>query len=471
MDYKNLWLAVLNRLAPTIARAKFLTWFRNTAVLSVEGETLVVGVPTAFVRDWIHSKYAVKILQAAQEQIKEIKEVDFAVDALLADGTDPRTIDVLASFGRGAADKSVRKLPGKQEVRVTTEGLRSARLNPRYTLNNFVAGPENRLAHAAALSVSRLPGQTYNPLFIYGGVGLGKTHLLSAIGHEVLANDPTKVVVYLTAEMFTNEYVAAVRNLKLDRFKQKYRSADVLLIDDIQFLEEKDKTQEEFFNVFNTLHNAGKQIVVTSDRPPAELTAIMDRLRSRLTWGLVTEIEQPEYESRLAILRAKTSERRAILDPEVLEFIALNVADSVRSLEGTLCRALAEADLLKEQPTTRTIAKLLAKLNKKERLLGVPDSGTRARSLPELLELTAEHFGVTLAELTGESRKQNICLARQVAAYLAREALQLSLGAIADGLHKNSATVLHSIKKVQASLQTDEALLRRLNSVKVELGL
>jgi chromosomal replication initiator protein len=297
--------------------------------------------------------------------------------------------------------------------------------------------------------------------------------LLSAIGHEVIVNDPNKVVVYLTAEMFVNEYVAAIKKMQLDRFKQKYRSADVLLVDDIQMLEGKTKSQEEFFNVFNTLHNAGKQIVVTSDRPPAELTEIMDRLRSRLTWGLVAEIEQPSYESRLAILKSKTQERRAILDPEVLDFIAMNVSDSVRALEGVLVRALAEADLLHTQPTVRSLAKLLTKLNKKERVLGVPEaaSAIKIRTAAEMIQFVADYFQLDKAVLTGTSREKAIKTARQIAMYLMRDLLGLGLEAIATEFAKNNATVLHSVRKIQADLKTDSALVRQVNGVKQELGL
>ncbi len=472
MDLKNIWLTVLRRLEPTLPRAKFLTWFRNTVVLDIAGATLTVGVPTAFARDWLHSKYAIKILQAIQEQLKEIKELEFAVDALLADGKDPRTVDLQAVFAN-PKDKKIRKIAGREEVSVTTEGLRSARLNPRYTLANFISGNENRLAHAAGLSVARLPGQTYNPLFIYGGVGLGKTHLLSAIGHEVIVNDPNKVVVYLTAEMFTNEYIAAIKKMKLDTFKQKYRSADVLLIDDIQMLAGKTKTQEELFNVFNTLHNSGKQIVITSDRPPAELTEIVDRLRSRFTWGLVAEIEQPDYESRLAILKAKTQERRAILDPEVLDFIAMNVSDSVRSLEGVLVRALAEADLLHTQPTVRSIGTLLSKLHKKERVIGLPEQAPEIQiKTPEaMIQFAAEYFQISPDDLLGFSRCKEYSQPRQITMYLIREVLGLGLAEIARHFQRNHATVLHAVRKIKTDLKKDSTLVRQVNGVKQELGL
>lgn len=472
MDYKKFWITVLHRLEPTIARAKFLTWFKDTAALGIEGETLIVGAPTPFVRDWLHGKYALKILQAAAEQRPELKEVEFAIDATLADGVDPRTVNIQAVFSKDG-DKKIRRIAGTQEISVTTGGLRSARLNPRYTLANFVPGEENRLAYAAALSVARAPGATYNPLFIYGGVGLGKTHLLSAIGHEVITNDPGKVVVYLTADMFVNEYVSACKKLKNDEFKRRYRDVDVFLLDDVQFLENKDKTQEEFFNIFNTLHGAGKQICVTSDRPPAELTAIMDRLRSRLTWGLTAEIEQPNFQSRLEILKTKTQERRTILDPEVLEFIAVNVTDSVRSLEGLLVTALAEADLLHIQPTVRSLGKLLAKLNKKERVLGLPENApeTMVKTPEEMIRLVAGYFQLPESEIMSPRRQKEYKVARGIAMYLIREVLGLRLAAIGQHFSRNHATVLHAVNKIQADLKKDASLVRQVNGIKKELGL
>jgi len=471
MDYKAFWLTALTRLEPTIARGTFLTWFKNTTALGIENDHLTIGAPTAFARDWLSSKYALKILQACKEQEAALAEIEFVVDATLADGADPRTVDLQAHFAK-AGDKKVRRVAGTQEIKVTSGGLRSARLNPRYTLANFVSGEGNRLAHAAALSVARLPGQTYNPLFIYGGVGLGKTHLLSAIGHEVITNDPTKVVVYKTAEDFMNEYVTAVKAFKTHEFRRKYRDADCFLLDDVQFLEGGEKTQIEFFNVFNALHNSGAQIVITSDRPPSELTEIMDRLRSRMTWGLVTEIEQPDFTSRLAILQSKTQERRAIMDAEVLEFIARNVTDSVRALEGLLVTVLAESDLLHTQPTIRSVGRLIQKLNRRERIVGLPETvATEARSPAQLIQLVATQFGVSIADMHSSSRRKEIKTARGVAMYLLREIQHLGLASIGEQFTRTHATALHAINRIQTDITKDAQLVGQINAVKQEMGL
>lgn len=472
MDPKNLWLSILRRLEPTISRAQFLTWFQNTAILGIENETLVIGVPTTFSRDWVSQKYALKILQAAEELNTAIKEVEFEVEPALNDGIDPRTVDLRAVFAK-PGDKKVYKARGREEVVLTNSGLRSARINPRYTLANFVPGDENRLAHAAALSVARTPGLTYNPLVIYGGVGLGKTHLLSAIGHEVLTNNPNQVVTFTTAEMFTREFVEASKKFKTDEFKKRFRDTDVFLFDDVQFLENRDKTQVELFNIFNELHDSGRQIVITSDRPPAELTAIMDRLRSRLTWGLVTEIEQPSFQSRLAILKNKTQERRAILDPELLEFIAMNVTDSIRALEGALHWSIAQTELLQTQPTVRQLGKMLEKMNKKERVLGLPENATatKVKTPDELIELISKHFNLPRKEICGESRKKEFRQARQIAMYLAREVLGCGLSEIAKNFSRDHSTVLHACRRIASELQKNEALVRHVNAVKKEMGL
>lgn len=472
MDYKNFWLSILRRIEPTISRSQFLTWFQNTTALSLENEILVVGTPSNFARDWISKKYAIKILQAAEEENSKIKEVEFEVEAALSDGIDPRTVDLRAVFAK-PNDKKVYKARGREEVIVTRSGILSAKLNPRYTLANFVPGTENRLAHAAALSVSRAPGLTYNPLVIYGGVGLGKTHLLSAIGHEVLTNNPNKVVSFTTSEIFTREFVAASKKFQADEFKKKFRDIDVLLFDDVQFLENRDKTQTELFNIFNDLHQKGKQLVFTSDRPPSELTDLMDRLRSRLTWGLVCEIEQPSYQSRLEILKSKTQERRAILDPELLEFIAMNVSDSVRSLESALAWSIAQTELLHTQPTIREIGKMLEKTNKKESVLGLPQNTPEVavHTPAELIELVAKYFDLPTTEICGTSRKKEFRDARQIVMYLSREVLGCGLSEIAQNFKKDHSTVLHACKKISANLQKDEALIRHVNAVKKEMGL
>ena len=476
MEQKLFWRSILLRLKGTVSRSHFVTWFQNTAIVEDTEERIVVGVPTAFARDWLTQKYAVKVLQAAQELQPGLKDVTFRIEAELATGTDARTLDVRKLEDEGsteqAGEKHVRKVRGEQRVMVTSGGAVSASLNPRFTMRGFVPGEENRLAHAAALSVARLPGQTYNPLVIYGGVGLGKTHLLTAIGHETLLNDPTKKVVFMTSELFTSEYGAACKAMRADDFMRRYRDADVFLMDDVQFLAGRDRTQEAFFNLFNVLHSAGKQICVTSDRPPSELTDIMDRIKSRFVWGLVAEIEQPKFASRLEILKSKTRERRAILDPEVVEFIALNVSSSVRALEGVLTRALAESELLDRPPTVRRLAQIIEQLDRREMLVGAPGTAVaRPQTACEILTLVARHFALSPEALKSESRTKDIKTARGVAMYLIRQVLGSSLHDIGTVFDRNHTTTLHAIHRITEDLKKDAELLSRVNAVKAEAGL
>lgn len=473
MDYKDFWLSILRRLEPTIARGKFLTWFQNTAALGLTSGRLTLGTPTTFAQNWLQTKYALKILQAAQELDTSVVEVEFIVDATLADGHDPRTVNLNAVFAK-EGDKKIRRVAGTHEVTVTTGGIRSGLLNPRYTLANFVPGEENRLAHAAALAVSRLPGQTYNPLVIYGGVGLGKTHLLSAIGHEVLTNDPSKVVVYLTAEMFMNEYVAACRRGKTDDFRRRYRDADVFLLDDVQFLEGGEQTQIEFFNVFNAVHGAGKQMVVTSDRPPHQLSGIMDRLRSRLNWGLVAEVEQPSYKSRVEILKLKARERRALVDPAVINYLAEHVTDSVRTLEGALTSTLAESDLLHLPPTLATVTRLVERFKKTlfaKTVDTLPIATPSLAATPDaVIAAVAAQFSLSADVLATPSRKKELMLARAVAMFLLREMFGMSLESVGNRFNRDHATALHAIEKIKTSLATDEQLIARVGAIRQTLA-
>lgn len=472
MDFKNFWLAVLRRLEPTISRAQFLTWFRDTIILTQKTETLVIGVPTLIAREHLAQKFTLKVLQAAAEIDASVKEVEFEVDAALSNGADPRTIDLAAVFAR-PQDKKIYRVRGRNELVLTTTGLRSAKLNPRFTLANFVPTDENRLAHAAALAIARNPGRTYNPLFIYGGVGLGKTHLLSAIGHEILTNNPNNLVVFTTAEIFTREFSQAAQKRSLEKFKRQFLEADVLLFDDVQFLEGREGTQTALFNLFNELHAAGKQIVFTSDRPPLELTEIMERLRSRMTWGLTAEIEFPSYESRLAILKTKVQAQQTVLDPEILDFIAVNVGDSVRALEGTLVWVTAQINLLATQPTLRDLSRMLTKANKKEEILGAPQENFEltVKTPTEILELVANYFQIPKEEILSRSRQKKPRLARQIIMHLARQNLGSSLSELARQFNRDPATVLHSCRAISANLKVDEVLVRKVNGIKKEMGL
>jgi chromosomal replication initiator protein len=466
---QDLWLRILEKVEVEVKRPHFLTWFQNTALLSYHDGLLVIGVPNIFAKDWLENKIGAQLMEAIKAVHPQVREIMYEVDPHLALPDDSRGIDVNKQFA--GKEKKTRKLPGKQEVRLL-EGISSKCLNPKYSLQNFVVGPSNRLAHAASLAVGMSPGSIYNPLFVYGGVGLGKTHLLQATGNEILRNDPDKVVVYMTSERFTNEIVEAIGKRNSKEFKDRYRRVDCLIIDDIQFLANKDRTQEEFFHTFNELYDNGKQIIISSDRPPKELNDLQDRLVSRFEMGMIVDVQFPDYETRLAILHAKCRDHEVLIHPEVLEFIAMHVHDSVRELEGVLVQAIAQAELEHSTPTVRSVAKIIKKLGRETNLPNVDASEGRTLHAEDVIEIVGQHYRIAQDELLGDSRKSGVLVPRQVAMYLLRSELNLAyeqIGAECGG--KNHTTVMHACMKLEKQLKKDKNLLRDVNSIKKEMGL
>ncbi|MDD3862105.1 MAG: chromosomal replication initiator protein DnaA [Candidatus Gracilibacteria bacterium] len=479
MVQKELWVSILNRLKPTIQRAHFVTWFQNTTVLDVKDGKMIVGVPTSFAFTWMKDKYATKILQAANELDSSISVVEFEVSGNLdyknleTGAVDPKVLFI-------EDDKKVRKVRDVNEV-VVSKGkyspkVTSQMMNNRYTLSNFVIGKDNRLPHAASQAVANMPGSIYNPLYVYGSVGLGKTHLVQAIGNEILKNFPDKVVKYITAERFVTEVVEAIGKRYMHKFKDQYRKVDVFIVDDIQFFARKDSSQQEFFHTFNELYEGNKQIVVTSDRQPAELDGLDDRLKSRFGMGMVVELLMPDYETRLAILNQKCREAQMIVDPEVLAFIANNVTDSVRALDGVLRQVMAEAQLTDRVPTLRTAAEVIRRLNKAQKIIGfdieAKQMEARAKSAIDVMNIVAEYYGVDLEQLKGVCRHTEIMVPRQICMYLIKNELGDSyekIGSVFGG--KNHTTVMHACNKITEKLKTNIRLVRDLNSIKKEMGL
>ena len=468
-SFQEPWFQVLQRVEPEVKRTHFLTWFQHTAIMSLSDGLMIVGVPNVYAKQWLEDRLSQNIIQAVQAVLPEVKEIMYELHASLADPQQKMGIDVQKLF----ADKKrkQRKVPGRQEVRLV-EGVSSKCLNPKYRLNSFVVGANNRLAHAACSAVSSAPGTLYNPLFIYGGVGLGKTHLLQATGNGILASDPTKVVVYMTSERFTNEIVDAIGKRNSKAFKDRYRKVDCLIIDDVQFLANKDRTQEEFFHTFNELYDNNKQIIISSDRPPKQLNALEDRLVSRFEMGMIVDVQFPDFETRLAILHSKCREHQAVIAPEVLEFIASNIHDSVRELEGVLIQLIAESQLQNTTPTLRSTAKIIEKLG---RSISVSESAHMSidniRTPEEVAELVSDHFKISLDELMGSSRKRQIILPRQVAMYLIRNELNFAYEQIGDSFGgKNHTTVMHACEKVEKLIQKDKSLDRDVNAILKAMG-
>ncbi|MBT6069243.1 chromosomal replication initiator protein DnaA [Candidatus Peregrinibacteria bacterium] len=470
MNFKELWSQLLEKLQPRIKRAHFVTWFQDTGVIKNENGVLIVGVPNPFAGDWIKSKYLDTLLELAKEVDPTIESVEIEVHSSLSAKDHAHKVDVKKI--NSPVVKKTRKLPNKNEVKLI-EGISSRCLNPKYTLDNYVVGPGNRLAHAAASAVSVKPGSTYNPLFVYGGVGLGKTHLLQSIGNEILRNFPDKTVVYVTSEKFTNEIVEAIQKYDSKKFKQKYRNVDCLIIDDIQFLANKDRTQVEFFHTFNELYDMNKQIVISSDRPPKELSGLEDRLVNRFEMGMIVDVQMPDFETRLAILQKKVQNYEALVPVEVLEFIAYHCQSSVRELEGVLKQAMAQADLENSMPTVKSVAAIMDKLcPKREYKEFVKEIPRIITDIEEVIRLVSDYYNVTPDNVVGTGRKREFMVPRQVCMYLVRNELKQSYEHIGEEFGgRNHTTVMHACDKVNGYLKYDQRLVRDINALKREMGM
>jgi len=466
---KQVWQAALGELELQMTKANYNTWLKDTAVISYEDDLFVVGVPTTFVAEWLEARMKGHIKRTLISILGRTVDVRFVVRAASQNGNGTgngyggKTTDSKAKrrSGKGLATLAHAPLP-EDDLAGTSFSSPAAstagKLHSRYTFDSFVVGSSNRLAHAAALAAAERPGETYNPLFIYGGVGLGKTHLLHAIGHLALGRRVD--VIYVSSEQFTNELINAIRERKNEEFRAKYRSTDILLIDDIHFICGKESTQEEFFHTFNDLHSASRQIVISSDRPPKSLSLLEDRLRSRFEWGLIADIQPPDFEMRVAILRAKAEIQRAIIPPEVLDFIAQKVQSNIRELEGALNRLLAYTRLnhLPLNAETATFA-----LNE------VFGTSSRRRTItPELIvQAVAKYYSLEAGMLRGKKRDRETALARQIAMHIMREETQLSLGEIGQQLGgRDHTTVIHGCEKISTGVQDNNQLKREILEIK-----
>lgn len=468
----DLWLKVLEKLEPQLPRGQFITWFKDTTILGRENSNVVVGLPLPMFLNWHLEHYRTMTMGALKELDPSIDTIVYQVDVgLRDDGT--RTVKLLEHF----KEKKPRKVPGRAEIKIA-EGLISKILNPRYSLENFVVGPDNRLAHAACSAVAAQPGGKYNPLFIYGGVGLGKTHLLQATGNAILRQIPTATILYTTTEDFTNQVIEAIQHQKMEQFRRKYRDVDVLIIDDVQFLANKDRTQEELFHTFNTLTEERKQIIISSDRPPRELNMLQDRLVSRFERGMIADVGTPDYETRHAILSEKTKEYGLILDQKVIAFIAEHATKSVRQLEGILMQAVAQYELEHCVPTVKTISDIMRKLGdsgmeeRKDSSVGFQHQPKQAVSFEELLEGVSRYYSVSVNDMLGASRVREIVVPRQIVMYLGKKFLRMSYVRLGESFsNRDHTTVMHSVVKIGKKLEEDPQLMREIRTIEREVGL
>ena len=434
----NLWDAIAGRLKETLSETTYDTWFAHAEPRSLGDGGLVVAVPNDFTRDWIESHFHGFVSGAVRETLGRDVAVSFAVAERIRPTTPPS--QVVSEAREREPDSPYRDAPEVQ-------------FNLKYTFDLFIIGSSNRFAHAAALAVAEAPAQAYNPLFIYGSTGLGKTHLLQAIGHYVRQHSRRLTMRYVTSETFMNDFIDSLRDKRIEGFKRRYRNYDVLLVDDIQFFEGKERIQEEFFHTFNSLYEGGAQIIISSDRPPREIATLEERLRSRFEWGLITDIQPPDLETRIAILRKKVNtERIAVTDPEVLTFVAGRVSSNIRELEGALTRVVAFSSLT-DRPMTVELAEHVLK--------DVFPQGDAAPevTIPRIQEAISQRFGVTLEELISPRRSQAVAYPRQVAMYLSRELTDSSLPKIGREFGgRDHTTVIHATQKITRLIREDRSV-------------
>jgi len=465
MDAKQVWRAALGELQVSLSPANFETWLRDTGLVDVEDNRFRISVPNGFAKDWLETRYRSLISQTLARIVGYSVQVEFVVATTGTGAPGPGEADGGTAPGNGSAAPGGPGAPARPGPQVRVEPTRvggeggATNLNPRYTFANFIVGSANRLAHAASLSVAERPGHAYNPLFLYGGVGLGKTHLMHAIGNQVIAKFPRKRVVYATSEKFTNEFITSIQQGKIDEFRARYRRIDLLLIDDIQFIADKERTQEEFFHTFNAIHEDGKQIVLSSDRPPKAILTLEERLRSRFEWGLIADLTAPDLETRIAILRAKAEEGGVPIGSDVIEFIARKVVSNIRELEGALNRIVAYASM-GAMPISIELAQAV--------LSNVLYNPKKRQVTPErITKAVADYYGVQIEALKGQKRDRAIVVPRQIAMFLMREETDVSLLRIGAELGgRDHSTVLHACDKITRESAANDELRREIAAVR-----
>lgn len=452
MQSDNVWQATLGEIELTISRASYITWFKNTRLLKHTTDRLVIGVPNVFIKQQLERKYNQLI-----------------ADILEKNGVKPEIVEYKIHSGVTTNKKVEDDEPVILGEKISTKPRRSSNalshsyrqgINERYTFDNFIVGPGNELAFAACQAVAANPGTKYNPLFIYGGVGIGKTHLIQAVGNEVLKNKQDARIVYVSTEQFVQEFVDAVRYRKNTDFAGYYRSADVLIIDDIQFIAGKETTQQEFFHTFNALHQANKQIIISSDQPPKDIPTLEERLKSRFAWGMNIDMQIPDFETRCAIIQTKANVHGTELPNEVVEFLANNIQTNIRELEGALNQVLAYCEMRNLEPNLQVA----------QSLLGAVKNRPKHISAKQVIERTARHFQVSIDDIMGPKRDKDIVVPRQVAMYVLRSELHLSFPKIAKELgRKDHTTAIHSVEKIEKEAALDNNIKLAIKEIKERL--
>ncbi len=459
----NLWQTVLGEIELTVSRASYITWFKNTRLLRYKDGVLVVGVPNVFIKQQLERKFNQLVSDTVEKNGVSPERIEYKIYSAI-------------SLPKKNEEESILSQPltAQSTTATTTETLGSGRspvtstlthtyrqgLNERYTFDNFIVGSGNELAHAACQAISTSPGTKYNPLFLYGGVGIGKTHLMQAVGNAVMSNNPGAHVVYVSTEQFVQEFLDAIRYKKNTDFAGYYRGADVLIIDDIQFIAGKEKTQEEFFHTFNALHQANKQIIISSDKPPKDIPTLEERLRSRFAWGMSIDMQIPDFETRCAIIQTKASTHGVTLPPPVVEYLSNLIQSNIRELEGVLNQLLAFCEMRNLVPDV-AIA---------QALLGASKTRPKHISAKQIIERTAKYFQIPLEDILGPKRDKDIVVPRQVAMYILRSELHLSFPKIARELgRKDHTTAIHSVEKIEKEVNFDSDIRAAVSEIKERL--
>lgn len=460
MADEELWQAALAEIELSISKANFITWFKNTAIVSNDSGAVVIGVPNGFAKEWLENKYNLYILRALRNIDPEVKSVSCVISTAQSGKAHPTPAKESCQMV-DAVIAPVAKKPSSRDIFSKSVDFET-NLNPRYAFDNFIVGGNNELARAACFAVSQNIGRIYNPLFIYGGVGLGKTHLIQSIGNELLKNNPDHKVKYITSERFTSELIDSIKNQKINDFKEHYQKMDLLIIDDIQFISGKEKTQEEFFHIFNHLYQLNKQIVLSSDRPPKAIQILEERLRSRFEGGMIADVTQPDLETRMAILEKKISDENIQIGHDAVRFIASNIKNNIRELEGALNRVVVSAQLIKKDIDENFVASQLSELISSGKRKGITHK--------HIIKAVSEFYDIKPEDLIAKNRKQEIVRPRQIAMYLMRSELQLSYPGIGDKLGgRDHTTAIHAFEKINRSLQADDKLSEELQAIKDQM--
>lgn len=438
----DLWEQILSILKKKVSRPSFDTWLKSTKAVVFNDQTVIICAPNNFAREWLENRYTKLISSTILEHLGKQVEVKFIVEEMTSGIPHPQQAPVKPQIPREAVEEPYTTM-----------------LNPKYTFDTFVIGAGNRFAHAASLAVAEAPAKAYNPLFIYGGVGLGKTHLMHAIGHYILEHNPRTKVLYISSEKFTNDFINAIRDNRGESFRNKYRNIDVLLIDDIQFLAGKEQTQEEFFHTFNALHEEHKQIIISSDRPPKEIPTLEERLRSRFEWGLITDIQPPDLETRIAILRKKAKAENLDIPNEAMVYIANQIDTNIRELEGALIRVVAYSSLINEDITAHLAAEALKDI--------IPANRPKVLTIQDIQMVVGEYYNLKLEDFKARKRTKAVAFPRQVAMYLSREMTDFSLPKIGEAFGgRDHTTVIHAHEKISQYLQQDPEFYKVINELK-----